>query len=281
VTVGGSALLAQAAESARPMLAYKLGMQHSHRLALTLCSLMLVVGSASAHDTWFALDGDGTLSLSTGNRFPVPEQGVDPQYFARSGCRAGMGAVRPLVKLRYTDTATVLRAPVAGTVAYTCFMQLQPFEFELPADKIRLYFNEIRPGAAVLAAWADLQARGLPFVEKYTKSARIDVGAVAAPTPTGTVMDVLRQAPAGTLAVGGEATFQVLREGRPLADFAVELINENSQVGLWSRTDAQGRITARLPLPGRWLLRGTDLRLSGSDPTRWESQFITYAFDVD
>jgi hypothetical protein len=93
-------------------------------------------------------------------------------------------------------------------------------------------------------------------------------------------MDVLRQAPAGALAVGGEATFQVLREGRPLADFPVELVNERSPIGLWSRTDAQGRITMRLPLPGRWLLRGTDLRLSSSDPKRWESQFITYAFDV-
>jgi hypothetical protein len=57
-------------------------------------------------------------------------------------------------------------------------------------------------------------------------------------------------------------------------------VNERSPVGLWFRTDAQGRIRARLPLPGRWLLRGTDLRLSAVDATRWESQFITYAFEV-
>lgn len=255
-------------------------MKPSQSLAVALSSMVLAVGNASAHDTWFALDSEGTLSLSTGNRFPVPDQGVDTKYFARSGCRTGGGAVQALDKLRYTDKATLLRTKFAGSAAFTCFVQLEPFEFELPADKIEVYFNEIRPSAAVLAAWADLKARGLPFLEKYTKSARIDVGAVAAPAPTGTPMDVLRQAPAGALAVGGEATFQVLREGRPLADFPVELINERSPVGLWSRTDAQGRITMRLPLPGRWLLRGTDLRLSSSDPKRWESQFITYAFDV-
>ena len=84
----------------------------------------------------------------------------------------------------------------------------------------------------------------------------------------------------GPLAPGGEAVFQVLREGRPLAGFNVELVNERSPIGLWHRTDAEGRIRARLPLPGRWLLRGTDLRLSTSDTTRWESQFITYAFEV-
>jgi hypothetical protein len=60
----------------------------------------------------------------------------------------------------------------------------------------------------------------------------------------------------------------------------VELINERSPVGLWHRTDAEGRINAKLPLPGRWILRGVELKLAPSDPTRWESQFITYAFEV-
>ena len=133
----------------------------------------------------------------------------------------------------------------------------------------------------MLAAWADLNSRGLPFLEKYTKSARIDLGAQAVPTTaTGTAMDVLREAPVGPITVGGEATFVVLREGRPLPDFPVELVSERDPGSLWQRTDAQGRIRARLPQPGRWLLRGTDLRLAPGDPTRWESQFITYAFEV-
>jgi hypothetical protein len=93
-------------------------------------------------------------------------------------------------------------------------------------------------------------------------------------------MDVLRLAPSGLLAVGVEAQFQVLRDGRPLPDFPVELVNERSPVGLWQRTDADGRVRIKLALPGRWLLRGTDLRLSASDATRWDSRFITYAFDV-
>ncbi|HVK31108.1 MAG TPA: DUF4198 domain-containing protein [Burkholderiaceae bacterium] len=251
---------------------------------LLAAALAVATGGAAAHDTWFAPLGasnpnETVFALGTGNRFPVFELAVDRQYLARRGCRSGDGAALPLEPLRYTDTTTLLRAASGERATLTCWLQLDPFEFELPADKIEVYFKEIRPGAAVLAAWAGLRARGLPFIERYTKSARID-GASASPTPTGTAMDVLRQAPTGALAVGSEATFQVLREGRPLADFPVELVNERSPVGLWHRTDAEGRIRARLPLPGRWLLRGTDLRLSASDPTRWESQFITYAFEV-
>lgn len=246
--------------------------------------LAAATGAASAHDTWFAplpasSPNEVLFALGTGNRFPVFELAVDRQYFASRGCRSGDARTPAFEPLRYTDTTTLMRAATGERATLSCWLQLAPFEFELPADKIEVYFNEIRPSAAVLAAWADLRARGLPFIERYTKSARID-GANAAPRPTGTAMDVLREAPSGPLAVGAEATFQVLREGRPLADFNVELVNERSPVGLWHRTDAQGRLRARLPLPGRWLLRGTDLRLSASDPTRWESQFITYAFEV-
>lgn len=255
---------------------------------MAACAALLVAWAtgAAAHDTWFeplaplsSAPGDANFALGTGNRFPLTELAVDSKYFAQSGCRTADGAARPLKTLRYTDQATQLRVRAADAARLSCFVQLEPFEFDLPPDKIEIYFKEIRPGAAVLAAWADLRARGLPFHERYTKSARID-GAHAAPQPVGTAMDVLRTAPAGPLTVGAEAVFQVLREGRPLADFAVELVNERSPVGLWQRTDAQGRIRARLPLPGRWLLRGTDLRLSAGDATTWESQFITYAFEV-
>lgn len=251
------------------------------RVALALVA-GLCVGAVHAHDTWFEplpapRKGEALFALGTGNRFPVFEQGVDVKYFAQSGCRSGGAGTQPLELLRYVDKATLLRSPTLDAAAQTCWLQLAPFEFEVPPDKIEVYFKEIRPSAAVIAAWAELKARGLPFIEKYTKNARFD-GAKAAPTPTGTTMDVLRDG--GEPQVGHELVFQVLREGRPLADFNVELVNERSPIGLWSRTDREGRVRVRPPLPGRWLLRGTDLRISPRDATKWESQFITYSFEV-
>lgn len=260
-------------------------MSHSlPKLALLAALLAASVTTASAHDTWFEplpveSRGQVQFALGTGNRFPLFEVAVDTQYFAKSGCRTADAAPRSLDLVRYTERSSLLRSPAADATRLTCWVQLAPFEFELPPDKIALYFKEIRPSAAVIAAWEALRARGLPFLERYTKNARID-GPAASPLPVGTVMDVLREAPAGPLATGSEATFQVLRDGQPLVDFPVELINERSPVGLWQRTDAQGRVRIRLPLPGRWVLRGTDLRLSPTQPERWESQFITYAFDV-
>lgn len=249
-----------------------------HRLIAT--ALAALCTAASAHDTWFAPLPDGQLALSTGNRFPLAELGVDEKFFAKRGCHTAEASAVPLEKVRYVEKATLLRTGAAPGTALTCFVQLDPFEFDVPTDKVEVYFREIRPPASIVAHWARMRARGLPFHERYTKSARIDIGAVNAAQPTGTAMDVLRQSPQGAIAVGSEAVFQLLRDGKPLTDQPLELINERSPVGLWHRTDAEGRIRARLPLPGRWLLRGTDLRISAGNPDHFESQFITYAFDV-
>jgi hypothetical protein len=250
------------------------------RLCVGIAATLLAC-SAAAHDTWFAALPNGSLALGTGNRFPVAELAVDDQYFVKSGCKAADGSARALDKLRFTDTTTLLRPKGRkGSESLSCFMQLKPFDIDLPPDRIEVYFKEIRPNADVLAAWEGLKARGLPFREHYTKSARIDLGEDALPQATGTAMDALRIAPRGALTVGSEAVFQVLRDGKPLPDFPVELINERSAVGLWYRTDDEGRSRTKLPLAGPWLLRGTDLRPAAADPTRWESQFITYAFEV-
>jgi hypothetical protein len=241
-------------------------------------ALALAAPVAAAHDTWFEPLPGSSLALGTGNRFPVMELAVDDKYFARRGCVAADGKARALEKLRFTDTTTLLR-PQGG--AATCFVQLDAFDVELPPDKVDIYFKEIRPSDAAIAAWEQLRARGLPFKERYVKSARVDLSdAAGVANPVGMTMDALRLAPVGALTVGTEAVFEVLRDGQPLAGFNVELVNERSPIGLWHRTDAQGRIRAKLPLPGRWLLRGTDLRIVGSGAMRFESWFITYAFEV-
>jgi hypothetical protein len=247
--------------------------------AAVAAALLACAGAAAAHDTWFSPQPEFRFVLATGSRFPAAELAVDDKYFVKHGCRGNDGAAVALQTLRYAESGTWLRARPAGRASLSCFMQLEAFDIELPPDKIEVYFNEIRPSAAVLAAWSAMSARGLPFREHYTKSARIDVGPGAPRQLVGMAMDVLRLSPADALEVGVEAEFQVLRDGRPLADLPIELLNERSPDGLWQRTDAQGRIRVRLPLPGLWLMRGVDLHVTG-DATRFESWFIAYTFEV-
>jgi hypothetical protein len=246
-------------------------------VALLLCT------AAQAHDTWFELqpgDGKAELLIGSGNRFPIYEGGVGGNTFDKSGCRDGDGKAAALVFRRHVRNATLLRAEAENGAGLTCWAQLQPFDVELTPQLVEVYFREIRPSAAVVAAWQALRAQGVVFRERYVKSARFDGADVTAPKPVGTTLDVVRLAPAATPKVNDTVTFQLLRDGQPFADFPVELVNQASPLGVWTRTDKDGRATVRLTLPGRWLLRGTELHISPVDPTRWESKFIAYSFDV-
>ena len=173
----------------------------------------------------------------------------------------------------------MLRAPVS---ARTCWAQLTPFQITLEADKVAVYLKEINASAELRSTWAAMEARGLAWKETYTKHARINLGGVSAMSaePSGMVVDMLLLSDPGPLRVRDTVAVQVLRDGRPLAGFNVEWRSELSPVGIWRKTDDQGRVTLQAPLAGRWVLRGTDLALSNTRPDEWESRFITLAFEV-
>lgn len=249
------------------------------RLAGALLALAHA-GPAGAHDTWFQpvpSRGAPELALGTGNQFPVQEVPVGATSLVASGCRGHDGRVSRLRVLREAPTALRLRA--SATDAGTCWAQQSSFEVELQADLVALYLREIHPPDWVRAEWARLQAAGLPWKERYAKHARIELrGASGAAEPVPMAMDVLldERSPRAGQMLG----FQVLRDGRPLADQAVELRGDSSPLGIWRRTDADGRAQVLLPLAGRWVLRGTELRRSDSAPDQFESRFFNLAFEV-
>jgi hypothetical protein len=72
-----------------------------------------------------------------------------------------------------------------------------------------------------------------------------------------------------------------MRIGQPLPDLSVELRGDRIALGIWRKTDAEGRVRFPAPLAGRWVLRGTELRVSERDPDTWESRFVTLAFEIE
>ena len=247
---------------------------------ILLAVLLFATAAAQAHDTWFhalpPVAGAPTLALGTGNRFPVQESGVGAEFLERQGCSFkaadGRDASQPLMRpLHNVPHALILRGPPR---AQSCWAQLVPLEIELPADKVAIYLREVQAGVALRAAWADMQRRGVPWKERYTKHARIDFTAIGA-EPAPMAMDIVREA-----AAGGSFSFRVLRDAQPLPGLAMEWVSDRATLGIWRRTDAEGRVSVPALPPGRWVLRATDLRLSTTEPDRWESRFVTLAFEV-
>ncbi len=256
-------------------------------------TLLGITTQALAHDTWFerlpAKPGsDVMLALGTGNRFPTYDFPLAAASLQRSGCRSGATPV-PLRAVRETPKGLLLRTqPSPPGAALSCWAQQQPFEVEITPEIVQVYFREIQPPQAVRDAWAEMQARGVKWKERFTKHARIELrGTRAQPlnspataTPTDMGMDALLESGLGTLHPNDALVFQVLRDGTPLPDFSVQLRSDLGPIGFWKKTDAQGRVSFTPPLAGRWVLRGTDLRLSDTVPDTWESRFVTLAFEV-
>ncbi|MBX3621738.1 MAG: DUF4198 domain-containing protein [Rhizobacter sp.] len=266
----------------------------AHRAAALLaCSLAFGGAPAVAHDTWFetlpdAAPGEVHLALGTGNRFPRHEFTVGAASLQRQGCRANVPGASgvPLQALRDSTTRLELgaRVPSPAGAAITCWAQQQAFEVEIAPATVEVYFNDIHATAQVRAAWADMQARGVTWKERYTKHARIELAGrgtpATSPVASGMGMDVLMASGLQAAQAGDTLVFQVLRDGAPLPGLAVELRSDLSPVGLWGETDAQGRVRFRPPIAAQWILRGTDLRLSTRVPDTWESRFVTLAFSV-
>jgi len=262
----------------------------SHLLVHALAALWLaaVAPHAWAHDTWFepraaGNPADVVMALGTGNQFPLLEYPIGIEQLRAQGCRRGDARAVPLVALRALSSTLVIHADVGrdtGDAAVSCWAQLMPFDIELAPDKIELYLKEVHPPQAVLDAWAEMRSRGLAWKERYTKHARIEFAGSGAAQPVAMGMDVLLESGLGTVRAGDPLVFRVLRDGVPLPDFAVELRGDRSRLGIWRKTDAEGRVRITAPLAGKWVLRGVDLRLSESLPDTWESRFVTLAFEV-
>ena len=249
---------------------------------------------AHAHDTWFAiraatLPGTLVMALGTGNLFPVQEFPVDAGHLREHGCRQSGQAVA-LKAFADTSASLLLSARPANAGSVTCWSELTSFEIELEPDKIDIYLDEIKASPLLRQRWASMQARGLRWRERYVKSARVEIAAsvdAMAPTPAATpatpapmTMDVLLLSGLQPIRAGEPLAIQVLRDGVPLSGFAIELRGEAPGQTRWFETDAHGRAFTRAPSAGSWIWRGTDLRVSATDPGVWESRFVTLAFEV-
>jgi len=213
-------------------------------------------------------------------RYPLAESA--PAGVEDAGCVDASGRRQPLKPAGGTETALQLRTVASGPLG--CWATLGAYEITLPPHLVEVYLREIRPPAQVRSTWTALQERGLPWAESYRKFARIESGTDAASekvlrrlrAPQGLPLEivVLGNAP---LRAGELTEFQVLSQGQPVEGLAVELVSERSRLGVWGRSDAQGRLEHRLPFGGAWLLRATLLESEGE---RWRSRFVTLAVDV-
>jgi hypothetical protein len=254
-------------------------------LALLACCCGLGSGPAAAHDSWLVPAGHGgLLQFSTGNRYPLAQSAPPAASIETAACTDAAGRRHKLRPREVDGPALGLAAPSKLQGPLACWATIAAHEIALEDDKVSLYLREIRPPQPLLDRWSALREAGRGWQERYRKFARIEIsGADAEPAalravraPAGLPLEIVVEGDQ-PLRVNGPAVFRVLSEGNPVAGLSVELVSERSPFGIWSRSDAQGRLRQLLPFGGRWILRATLLEPAGDG---WESRFVTLAFKV-
>ncbi len=253
--------------------------------------MLIVAGVAAAHDTWLIPDSSEVavgqavkLSLTSGDGFPLDDVSIDPTRVVRATARF-RGADIPLPKpVRASQALRYEWTPAAEGIA-TLGIELAPKTLVLAPEKIAEYLGEIDATPKLRAEWKALDGK-LKWIESYSKHAKtfVRVGHPANDSswarPLGLGLELIPERDPTALHAGDALGILVLRNGQPLADFAVGAIREGVDTAVFSRTDAKGRAHVALKLAGKWLLNGTLIRRSSDPKHTWESDFTTITVRV-
>jgi uncharacterized GH25 family protein len=249
-----------------------------HVRALAVPVAVLFAPSASAHDTWLLPKPSApraptslSLALTSGMTFPTLESTIRPERVRRAlSSRAGAKAL-------------LLGASGVGEGAAVAWVELHPRPLELTPAQVDEYLEEIGEKERVGPVWA---ARPEPkrWREVYRKLAkavfsvgRADGDDASWGDPVGLALEIVPETSPARVAPGGDFAVRVIRQGRPLADFAVSAVRAGGERTL-RRTDSEGRVAFVLDRPGPWMLAGVELRPAKNG--EWESDFTTLTLTV-
>ncbi|AMO21568.1 hypothetical protein GCM10027034_03540 [Ramlibacter solisilvae] len=248
-----------------------------------------------AHDTWFRLaprqPGSGLLALQLGEgtRYPKNEGVIPGSRVIGAGCVDEQGRKSALLP-RSEDGILELRSRLSNARAAACWLELPPVELQLTPELVKVYFDEIHASPAVREVWEAQQKSGVGWREVYRKFVRVELPVPGAAQRDPVSAGALRRAhgfplelvPLGEAFVqtGVPAEYQALADGKPVAGLPVQFVSVRSPLGIWTQTDAQGRIRFSLPFGGEWLLRATALEPPSSAQAPWRSRFATLTVQV-
>jgi uncharacterized GH25 family protein len=259
--------------------------------AVAAIVLLLVAAAAIAHETWlvpgrFAVAAGAELrfDLSSGMEFPELDHAIKPERVESSGCRLAMKTTSPLAAAP-ADKSLRFTVRLVGTGTATVWVTLKPRMIELTEKQVTEYFDEIGASAAVRKAWSE-GGPGRRWRELYTKHAKtiVRVGALADDRswrePVGQRLEIVPESDPTALRAGDKLLVRVLKDGKPIAGFAVNPIHDRKHIDGPRLTGEDGRVSVELTSSGRWLLSGTDLRRSSRENVDWESDFATLTLEV-
>ena len=255
-----------------------------------LSGLLIAASTTPAHDTWMgprsfraAVGSPIVIELTSGMNYPALEVAIKPDRVATASMRLG-GKVSSIDARTTTRRSLSLRARPSIEGIATIWATLAPKALDLTPAQVEGYLDEIGASDEVRKAWASSPEPRV-WHETYAKHAKTFVrvgrseGDRSWADPVGMRLELVPEVDPTALKSGDEIVVRVLRNGGAAAGFAVGLVGPNGKSVDLRRADVDGRVTFRIGSAGRWMLRGTDLRMAPGTGN-WESDFTTLTFEA-
>ena len=256
--------------------------------AMTFAALL---SSTEAHDTWLIPDkfeaapgATVTLDLTSGMAFPKLESGPKPERVQEAKCRLAGQTIEFTQRIAAPNSLQLKgELPQAGVA--TLWVKLPSRTIDLKPDEVEHYLEEVSAPESLRKQWTEMK-EPRRWRESYTKHQKSFVrvgdpkGDRTWSEPVGTFLEIVPEADPTAAKPGDDFPVRVLKDGSPLAGFALNAVGAGEEKGETKKTDAGGRVRFRLNKAGAWLLRGTDIRKATAGDADWESDFVTLTLEA-
>jgi uncharacterized GH25 family protein len=247
--------------------------------------------SAIGHDTWLVADRTKatpntiiTLDLTSGMAFPALEAAPKRERVGNASCRLA-GQTFEISDISAGAKSLQFKTKLSAEGIATLWIKLPPRTIELKPEQVKEYLDEVSAPELLRKQWNEMK-EPRRWRESYTKHPKtfVRVGNPASDqswnAPVGMFLEIIPEKDPTALRAGDDFPVQVLKDGKPLAGFALNAVSAGETKGETRLTDSSGRATFRMSRDGRWLLRGTNLRKSDRPNIDFQSDFATLTIEV-
>jgi hypothetical protein len=224
------------------------------------------------------------LDLTSGMSFPRLETSIKADRIDAARCRLN-GKMDDIATRMSAPDSLLFEESFNDAGIATCWVDLKPRQLELTEKQVEEYFAEIDASPSVRQSWANMKAPKR-WREIYVKHAKTFsyIGATRKDQswsePVGMSLEIVPGKNPAAIKPGEAFPVKVLKDGAPLANFPVSIVFAEDPHSEVQSTDNDGVATFKIARPGKYLLRGTNLRPSTKPDVEWESDFTTLTIQV-
>lgn len=261
------------------------------KIRVAAFAFSLLATAALAHDTWLianqlrvAPKATVTLDLTSGVEFPKLEIGPKPENVPSASARLA-GRTLEITEKAAAPQSLQFKAQLSDPGIAAIWIKLPARTLELKPEQVKMFNDEVNAPADLQKEYDDMpEPKHWRGTSRKNPKTFVRVGEPKNDTswkePVGLGLEIVPEKDPTALRVGDGFPVRVLRDGAPLAGFALNAVSAGDKKGETQKTDDAGRAAFKLNKAGGWLLRGVEAHKASTPELNFEATSTSLTFEV-